>query len=136
MANALPPLPPPAQDGRILSWLNAVKGLTISNVLVIAMLIVVAVPTYLIYRVVNDHELLDRFLSHYREISSQNVGCTLREARDRGSAEFFGISTGFAYQGRDKYIISVVLDHHPSDEELNSYCATVKAIADSLQAPP
>jgi hypothetical protein len=135
MSNTQPP-PLPPNDGRIVSWLNAVKGLTISNVLVIAMLIVVAVPTYLIYRVINDEKLLDKFLSHYDEISSQNVGCTLREASNRGGPTIYAISTGFAYQGRDKYTVSVVLDHSPSNDELVSYCATVKAIADSLQGPP
>ena len=127
-----PPPQPPTHDGRIVSWLNAVKGLTISNVLVIAMLIVVAIPAYLIYRVLNDEQLLDKFLSHYHEYSEQNVGCTLREARTRGGPIFFAVSTGFAYQGRDKYTVSVVLDHQPDNDELVSYCDTVKLIADSL----
>jgi hypothetical protein len=133
--------PPPPQIGQPppteqvpaagwLSWLNAIKGLTITNVLVIAMLVVVAIPAYVVWKALGDEELLDRFFSHYKEISAQNVNCTLREARYRGSEMYYAISTGIAYQGADRYIISVILDHPPTSEEINSYCETIKLMGD------
>ena len=129
-----PPTPePPPSDGKVLSWLNAVKGLTVTNALVIIMLVVIAIPAYLVYRMTVDDDLLDRFLSNYREISAQNVGCTVREAKYRGGSTIWGISTGLAFQGRDRYTISVILDHEPNNEELVSYCETVKTMAESLQ---
>jgi hypothetical protein len=122
---------PPPSD-KYVGWLNAVKGLTISNVLVIAMLVVIAIPAYLAYRAINDQDLLDRFFSHYKELSSQNVGCTLREARYRGGTMYWAISTGFAYQGADKYIISVILENQPNAEGIASYCEAIKLIADKM----
>lgn len=129
-----PPEPQPSQAevGKLSSWLNAVKGLTITNVAVIAMLVVVAIPAYFAYSAINNEELLDRFLSNYRELSSQNLPCSVREAKFRGGAPVWSITTGFAFAGRDRYIIGVVLDYEPNNEALQSYCETLKMIADTM----
>jgi hypothetical protein len=127
--------PQPPTDGRFLGWLNAVKGLTFANAAVIVMLVIVAVPTYLVYRTINDEKLLDRFMSHYREYSAQQSPCTVREARAQGGTESWGISTGFAYTGSDRYIVSVVMDHMPNNTDINSYCATLNLIVDFMRDP-
>lgn len=113
-----------------MPWLNAVKGLTLTNVLVIALLAVVAVPVYWVYQIMNDEAMYDRFFSYYRELSSQNVGCTLREIRYKGTHSW-AISTGLAFQGADRYLISVVVDHDPNDE-FQSFCEALKLMADEL----
>jgi len=130
---APPPAPPP-QDGRVLTWLNAVRGLTLSNVLVIALLAIVAVPVYVIYRALDDEKLLDRFMSTYEEEASQMTGCTLRHVQERGGPDIWGISSGFAFQGGDRWFVSVALSHDPSPEEIASYCASLKLIADRMLA--
>jgi hypothetical protein len=145
MANVNEPTPPqigqqqppqPVPHEGWLTWLNAIKGLTVTNVLVIALLVFIAIPAYITWRAVNDQSLLDRFFSHYREMSAQNVNCTLREARYRGGENWYAISTGFAFQGADRYIVSVVLAHAPNSEELSSYCEALKLIADKLHEEP
>jgi len=134
-----PAAPPPVQqqsvqvtEGRLLSWISAIKGLTFANVAVIGMLVVIAIPGYLVWRALNDQEILDRFLSNYRELSHQNVACAIREAKYRGGATQWSLSTGFAFIGRDRYVIAVVLDHRPNDDEMQSFCETLKLIADTL----
>lgn len=125
--------PPP--DSKVAWWLTAVKGLTLTNALVIVILMIVAIPAYLMYKAVNDAALLDRFMSSYEEISSQNVGCAMRKAKRRGSQPIWTITTGFAYQGADKWTISVVLEHEPDTTEIVSFCETLKLIADKLVVP-
>jgi hypothetical protein len=120
-------------DGRRLSGLlTAIKGLTISNVVVIAMLVVIAVPAYTVYRALNDERLLDRFLSTYEEITSQITSCTVRHVQERGGPELWGISSGFAYQGATTWAVHVVLTHNPSTDEIASYCETLKLITDRM----
>jgi hypothetical protein len=48
-----------------LKWLGAVKDLSLGNVLVIALLAIIAVPVYIIYRALDNDALMDRFLSTY-----------------------------------------------------------------------
>lgn len=137
-----PPEPPPnhkeepqVTEGRILSLINVVKGLTLSNVLVIVVLITVLVPVYVIYRAINDEQLMDRFLSDFRELGSQQTGCTVRAARPRGGTLVYGISAGFAFQGSDRYLISVALDHPPTPQEVASYCDVLNLIIDYMRDP-
>jgi hypothetical protein len=122
----------PLPDGRVSSWLNAIKGLTVSNVMVIAMLVVIAVPAYTIYRALNDEKLLERLLSTYEETSSQMTGCTLRHVQERGGPEMWGISSGFAFQGAERWMVSVILQHEPSNDEIASFCESLKLIIDGM----
>jgi hypothetical protein len=128
--------------GRIASAANVVKSLSLSNVLVIFLLLLMAVllagPAYVVYRALGDEKLMDRFLSSYREIPS-DTGCTIRVVAERGGPEHWSISTGFAMQGSDRWTVGVILDHAPPEEEVTSYCATLMLIvgkmneADELQ---
>lgn len=123
---------PPEQEGRGLQWLNAIKGLTISNVLVIALLAIVAAPLYLLWRALGDEKIMDRLLSTYEVLDSQNVGCVLRHVQERGGPDTWGVSSGFAFQGGDRWFVNVALTHEPSTEELVSYCQSLKLITDRL----
>lgn len=120
--------PPP---DRVAGWLGAVKGLTFTNVAVIAMLGIVAVPLYAAYRVLNDETLLDKLLSSYHEFPPSETGCTIRELRPRSAAPQWTVATGFAYQGTDKWLAGVVLDHAPDATEQESYCTSLKLITES-----
>ena len=123
----------PAPDGgKVANLLNAVKGLTISNVLVIALLVVIAVPVYVVYKALGDDKLLDRLMSTYEELDSQQTGCALRHLQERGGPEVWGVSSGFAFAGSDRWFVNVVLSHEPSREELVSYCESLKLIADTM----
>ena len=130
VATPEPPAPPP--EGKYLGWLNAVKGLTISNVLVIALLAIVAVPIYVIYKALSDEKIMDRFMSTYEESANQQSGCTLRHVQERGGPDIWGISSGFAFQGDGRWFVSVALSHDPSIDEIASFCESLKLIADRM----
>src|SRR5207344_3237596 len=105
--------PPPQQDTvtTVGGMIKIIKGMTLTNVLIIALLVTIAIPTYILYRFVNDASLLNKFASFYEEISTDKSPCTLRVASQRGAEPFFAVSTGFAYQGSDRWTISVLLGH-------------------------
>jgi hypothetical protein len=125
----------PPSEGRIIGLISAVKGMTLTNVAVIAILAVIAMPMYVIWRALGDEKIMDRLLSTYEEISNQQSGCTLRHVQQRGGEELWGISTGFAFQGADRWFVNVVLTHQPTDAELLSYCESLKLIADRMRQP-
>jgi|KBSMisStandDraft_5_1062788.scaffolds.fasta_scaffold208852_2 hypothetical protein len=120
--------PPP---GRLAAAASVVKGLSLSNVLIIALLAVIAIPTYVIYRAMNDAAVMDRLLSSYKEIPNTS-GCTLREVKTRGGPARWSISTGFAYHGNDRWGINVIVDQQPTEEQIATHCATLKLIADGI----
>lgn len=125
--------PPPIE--RAAGWLGLVKGLTLTNAVVIVMLVIVAIPAYFIYRALNDEQLLNRFLSHYEELSGWQSSCTVRTAKQVGGQQFWGISTGFAYEGSDRWTVAVLIDHVPSTEDVSSYCETLELLVDFMRDP-
>jgi hypothetical protein len=123
--------PPPA-EGRLAGAVSVIRTLSLSNVLVIFLLLMMAGPAYVLWKAVNDEHLMDRFLSSYREIPSP-TGCTIRVVAERGGPEHWSISTGFAFMGADRWTVGVILDHEPGDE-VASYCETLKLIVDKMHA--
>lgn len=120
---------------RASGWLNAVKGLSITNALVIVMLVIVAIPAYFVYRAIDDQKLLDRFLSHYEELSGWQSACTVRTANRVGGPQFWSISTGFAYEGSDRWTLTVMIDHEPNTADVASYCETLTLLVDFMRDP-
>ena len=123
--------PPPPAEGRLAGAANIIKGLSLSNVLVIFLLLLMALPAYVTYRALSDKDLLDRFLSSYRVIGSEG-GCTIRMVAERSGPEFWSISTGFAAGGNERWTVGVILEREPSKEEITSHCATLLLIVQQL----
>ena len=48
------------------------RDCTLSNVLIIALLALIAVPVYVIYRALGDEKIMDRLMSTYEEIDSKS----------------------------------------------------------------
>ena len=119
------------EPGKLERAAKIVSSLTLSNVMVIALLAVIVVPVYVIWKATSDDKLLDRLMSTYEEIGSKS-GCTLRHVQARGGPALWGISSGFAFQGADRWFVNVLLDHAPTEEEIASYCASLKLIADRM----
>jgi len=116
-------------------WLGFLKGLTLTQAGVIALVLLAMIPAYFVYRVLGDPALLDRFMSSYRVIPSDS-GCTIRSAAESGEPEQWSISTGFALAGTEQYTVNVVLDHEPADEkEVAGHCATLLLIVEKMHEP-
>jgi hypothetical protein len=106
--------------------------LTISNVLVLAALAAVAIPVYVVYKALGDDKLLDRLMSTYEELDGGTTGCAVRHLQERGGPELWGVSSGFAFQGSDRWFVNVVLQRPPTAEEIGVYCDALKLIADRM----
>jgi hypothetical protein len=136
MAEPTPPPPQPQQQhGIVLSLIDAVKGMSLLNAAVFVVLLFALVPAYILYRAMNDEALMGKLLSHYEEITSERWPCTLRIASVRGGGDQYSISTGFAYQGSERWTVNVVMDRKPSDTEMISYCETLNLLIDFMRNP-
>lgn len=128
------PGPVDARVGMIGSLITIVKGLTFTNVLIIGLLVAIAVPAYFGWRTINDTALLDRFTAHYEEIANDKSPCAVR-IFGKGQVVNHSVTTGFAYQGSDRWIVGVVMDSRPTEDEIVSYCATLNLIVDFMRRP-
>ena len=122
--------PPP--NGKVAGWINAARGLTFQNIVILALLALIIVPTYFVYQLLNQPEMLDKFLSSYSEGTHEPSGCTVRKVRLRGGPWRYGVAAGFAFSGSDRWQVSVILNGEPSEDEIMSYCAALNLIADRM----
>src|SRR5215471_2155919 len=102
MSTPSPSLPPPPR------WIDAIKGMTPTNALVVLLLVCALLPAYVVYRLINDESLLDRFLSAY-QIEDTHTACRLIKARQRGEDYSWAITTGFAFEGQTRWNIGVTM---------------------------
>jgi hypothetical protein len=123
---------PPA--GKWHGILKALSGLTLTNALVIMLLVAILIPAYFVYRALNDPTILDRFVSNYQEVPSPGTNCIVRMAHVWGGPRTWAIGTGFAFQGSDRWTVSVLLDSEPDTAEIASYCETLNIIVDHMHA--
>lgn len=123
---------PPPSEGKLAAAASVVKGLSLGNVLIIALLVVIAIPAYLVYKLLNDPIVMDRLMSSYHEYPSQISGCTLREVKERAGPDMWSVSTGFAFHGSARWYIAVAMTAKPSDAEITTHCEALKRIADDL----
>jgi hypothetical protein len=118
--------------GRIAGLLNAVRGLTLSNVLVLAALAVIAVPAFVVYQAVTGNDaLLDRLLSTYELVESDS-DCIVRHVQERGGPDLWSVGAGFAFQGRDRWSVNVLVSSMPGEDEIATYCEALKLIVDKM----
>jgi hypothetical protein len=116
-------------------WLSgaakALQSLTLRNVAVLALILALALPVWIIWKAMSDPVLLDRFLSSYRVVRTEG-GCTMRVVAERGGPEQWSISTGFAAGGTERWTVGVILERKPSEEQIVSHCATLLLIVESF----
>lgn len=133
-----PPAHPPAQTrvGIVGELAHILKTLSLTNVLILGLVIAILAPTYILWTALHDETVLGKFFSRFEEVAGDKSPCTLRIFSLRGAPPSFAITTGFAFQGADRYIVGVILDEpRPDDSVIDSYCATLNMIVDYMRRP-
>jgi len=125
----------PDRIGQVGGIVSIIQSMTLTHILILALLVALLAPTYVLWRAMNDQSMLNTFLSRYEEFADEHSPCILRVFSKRGSGDQWAISTGFAYQGNDKWVISVQVDNKPDPTELQSYCETLQRIVDFMRRP-
>jgi hypothetical protein len=133
------PSPNPARNG---GWfdrtLGAVKGLTFQNVAVMASLLMLAAPTYLAWRVLNDESLLNMVFSEYEELGVRMGDCAVRRATPKGGETQWFLSYTFAHQSANRWAVSVSASGSAKPataEETQKLCDTLISIVDYMENP-
>jgi hypothetical protein len=114
--------------------LDSVRTLTLSNVLVIALLVVIAIPAYIGWRVLNDPVLMGVVFSQYREYPTKGE-CALIFAQPAGGTGFFAITNAFAERNNEFWSVAVRIKFHPDDEAIDKYCGTLAALIEYARDP-
>lgn len=111
--------------GIIASVVEVVKGLTLTNVLVILLLIIGMAPAYLAWRILNDEELRDIVFSSFSTLVIAGSDCNVHQASEIGEDKSWFISHNFAFAGHDRWYVGVNILTEPSPSDIKAYCDTL-----------
>ena len=81
-----PDRPPLQNEGIVVAILNFFKSMTLTQVLILALAVIIAIPTYVLWRALNDESMLNTFLTRYEEFTNK-TSCTLRIFILRGGGD-------------------------------------------------
>lgn len=108
--------------------IEALKGLTLTNLLVLLVLVLILAPAYLAWRVVNDPDLRNILFSSFRAIEVEGVDCSYIKASEAGVDPHWLVAKDFAFSGRDRWFIGVNSPEEPSPAEVEAYCRTLSEV--------
>lgn len=123
------------EPGKIDKAVGIIKGLSLQNVAVIAMLLLMAIPAYLTWKIINDEALLNMLFSSYAERQLAGTDCSMRVASVRGGRSTYNISMSYGFSGNDRWYLGVTTPVEPNDTDAKNYCRVLDEIIDYARDP-
>jgi len=111
---------------------NIVKSLSLTNILIIALLLLMAIPTYFAWKYMTDEEFRETFRNH-AQIVDKHVPCIVLQGRYYGAQKRHSIFVIYGIEGRNEKIIGVRAPGELTDPEIEEACVKVLAAAAELK---
>lgn len=100
---------PAAMTGKaaLTDWaVGVLRSLTLQNILILALLALVAIPSYAAYKFLTDASFRSEFVDHVRLVDA-DVPCLVYEGQLAGQQERTYVFVGYAFDGRLERVIGV-----------------------------
>jgi hypothetical protein len=119
-------------EGRLERATNVVKSLNLTNILIIALIVLIAVPTYFAYRFISDADFRREFMST-AIILEEHTPCIVLEGHKYGGIKRHSVLVVY---GRDERFEKLVGLRSPAPMDFNEIaemCKRVGIIAEQLK---
>jgi hypothetical protein len=126
--------PPPDRSYISISerLVNIVKSLNLTNILMIAILLLIAVPAYFAWKYLTDEDFRSDFRNH-AQIIDKHVPCIVLQGRYYGAQSRHSIFVVYGIEGRNEKVIGVRAPGTLTDPEIEETCQKVLATAAELK---
>lgn len=111
---------------------HAARTLTLTNILMIALLLMIAVPVYFSYQFLTDEKFRRELLAR-AEVIDKNVPCIVLEAHRFGAHDRHTIALIYGFDGRMEKMIGMRAPGKLSDQEIEAVCDKIVAAANELK---
>lgn len=110
-----------------------VRALTLQNVLLLALLVLIGLPVFLIYRLGNDRSLREQFLSSIRVVDGLGVPCLVVASNMAGQPERLTVGVSFESDGRIEFDIVARSPGVLSGQEIATACEQARKYRDIMR---
>lgn len=111
---------------------SIVRSLNLTNVLIVALLVIVAVPSYFAYRFMSDAEFRSEFMSG-ATVLEKFAPCTVLETHRYGSATRHSILMIYGFDDRLEKLVGLRAPGTLTEVELGEACKKVVTMADEIR---
>ena len=111
---------------------NIVKSLSLTNILIIAMLLLLAIPSYFAWKYLNDEEFRETFRNH-AQIVDKHVPCIVLLGRYYGAQKRHSVFVIYGIEGRNEKIIGIRAPGVLTDPQIEEACQKVLATAAEMK---
>ena len=111
---------------------NIVKSLSLTNVLIIALLIAIAAPAFFAWKYLTDEDFRGDFRNH-AQIVDKHVPCIVLLGRYYGAQKRHSVFVIYGIEGRNEKIIGERAPGELTDPEIEEACVKVLAVAAELK---
>jgi hypothetical protein len=110
---------------------NVIRTLNLTNILILALIVVIAVPAYFAYRFMTDIAFRREFMSS-AVIMDQHAPCVVLEGHRYGSQARHSVFVVYGLDGRMEKLLGLRAPNTLEGDELTDLCKRVVALSEEI----
>jgi len=120
------------EEGRVEKALNYIRTMSLTNVLIVLLIVLIAIPAYFSYRFMSDVAFRREFMSS-AIILDLHAPCIVLEGTRYGSQTRHSVFIVYGLDGRNEKLLGLRAPGSMSGNELTELCERVTTLADEIK---
>jgi hypothetical protein len=118
--------------GKLERAMEMVKTLNLTNILILALIVIIMVPTYFAYRFIADEDFRREFMST-AIVLERHVPCVVLEGHKYGGIKRHSVLAVYGIDDRFEKLIGLRSPGPMDADEINALCKRVAELANQLK---
>lgn len=118
-------------DGKLERAFGVVRSMSLTNVLILALIVVIAVPAYFAYRFMSDAAFRREFMTS-AIILEQHVPCVVLEGTRYGSQSRHSVFIVYGLDGRNEKLLGLRAPDTVTDADLTGMCQRLRTLSEEI----
>jgi hypothetical protein len=119
------------EEGRVEKAFNVVRSMSLTNVLILLLIVLIAIPAYFSYRFMSDAAFRREFMTS-AIILEQHVPCVVLEGTRYGSQARHSVFIVYGHDGRNEKLLGLRAPDTVSDAELTNLCMRLRTLTEEI----
>jgi len=119
------------RPGKVERAFGVIKSLNLTNILIIALMVLIALPTYFVYRFIADVDFRREFMDT-AVVLDKYAPCVVLEGHKWGANKRHSVVAVFALDGRNEKLIGMRSPEPMTPDEINEMCKKVQIMANEM----
>jgi hypothetical protein len=120
------------EEGRVEKAFNVIRSMSLTNVLIMLLMVLIAIPAYFAYRFMTDVAFRREFMSS-AIILDMHAPCIVLEGHRYGAQARHSVFIVYGLDGRNEKLLGLRAPGEVSGPELTGLCSRVTELAEQIK---